>query len=113
MTRLAANRSVARHGELVSGAGTSGRLSFEMAASRGTGSRSPLEGSMEKPSSVEVTITENPGTEALRQRVKPQGSSICAYCGARMPAARLDTTPPADDNRWTPAAPYHTPLAHP
>jgi hypothetical protein len=43
MTRLAAHRRVARHGELVSGAGTSGRLSFGMAASRGAGSRSPLD----------------------------------------------------------------------
>jgi hypothetical protein len=38
----------ARHGERVSGAGTRGRLSFGMAASRGAGSRSPLEGTIEK-----------------------------------------------------------------
>jgi hypothetical protein len=48
-------------------------------------------------------------TEPPRQRVKPVGSSICAYCGQRMPSALLDTTPPADDNRWTAAAPYHAP----
>jgi hypothetical protein len=51
-----------------------------------------------------------PTTEPSRPvRAKPHGSSICAWCGARMPSALLDTTPPVDDNRWTAAAPYHAP----
>jgi hypothetical protein len=42
-------------------------------------------------------------------KVPRESTSLCAYCGARMPSALLDSTPPADDTRWTAAAPYHTP----
>jgi len=41
--------------------------------------------------------------------VKPQSTSICAYCGQRVPSALLDSTPPVNDNRWVIAAPYHAP----
>ena len=42
-------------------------------------------------------------------KVPRESTSLCAYCGARMPSALLDTPPPAGDNRWTAMAPYHAP----
>jgi hypothetical protein len=42
-------------------------------------------------------------------KVPRQSTSLCAWCGMRMPSALLDVTPPVGDNRWTAAAPYHTP----
>jgi hypothetical protein len=52
-----------------------------------------------------------PHMEPPRKRVKVprESTSLCAWCGQRMPSALLDTTPPLGDNRWTAAAPYHTP----
>jgi hypothetical protein len=51
-----------------------------------------------------------PPTEPPRKvKVPRESTSLCAYCGARMAAALLNTTPPLGDNRWTAAAPYHTP----
>ncbi len=51
-----------------------------------------------------------PRAEPSRKLSVPRrGTSICSYCGARMPSVFLTVTPPVDDNRWTIAAPYHTP----
>jgi hypothetical protein len=41
-------------------------------------------------------------------QVTPQGTSICHYCGERMPASRLESTPAVgDDQRWAMITPYH------
>jgi hypothetical protein len=41
-------------------------------------------------------------------QVTPQGTSICHYCGERMPAALLESTPAVDDDqRWAMITPYH------
>jgi hypothetical protein len=65
---------------------------------------------MEQQTDFNFTEGISPRAEPLRKVSVPRrGSSICAYCGMRMPSALLDTRPPADDNRWTIAAPYHAP----
>ena len=50
-----------------------------------------------------------PTTEPTRPGpVTPQGTSICHYCGERMPSALLDSTPAVgDDQRWAMITPYH------
>ncbi len=50
-----------------------------------------------------------PTTEPTRPGpVTPQGTSICHYCGERMPSALLDRTPVVgDDQRWAMITPYH------
>jgi hypothetical protein len=36
------------------------------------------------------------------------GSSICHYCGERIPASLMDSSPSvADDQRWAMITPYH------
>ena len=41
-------------------------------------------------------------------QVTPQGTSICHYCGERMPSSLLDSTPAVgDDQRWAMITPYH------
>jgi hypothetical protein len=38
----------------------------------------------------------------------PHGSSICHYCGERIPSSLMDSTPSvADDQRWAMITPYH------
>ena len=50
-----------------------------------------------------------PRTEPTRPaRTPPQGTSICHYCGERMPSALLESTPAVgDDQRWAMITPYH------
>jgi hypothetical protein len=50
-----------------------------------------------------------PTTEPPRPApVTPQGTSICHYCGERMPSALLESTPAiGDDQRWAMITPYH------
>lgn len=41
-------------------------------------------------------------------KVPRESTSLCAYCGARMPSALLDTTPVTSDLKaWVAAEPYH------
>ena len=43
-------------------------------------------------------------------RAKPQSTSICHYCGRRLPSALMRSTPAVDeDPPWTAIAPYHEP----
>ena len=43
-----------------------------------------------------------------RPRAKPQSTSICHYCGRRLPAALMRSTPGVDeDATWTALTPYH------
>lgn len=38
----------------------------------------------------------------------PPGTSVCHYCGERMPSSLMDSTPAvADDQRWAMITPYH------
>jgi hypothetical protein len=72
-----------------------------------------LEGSMQ-PKQDRFEFDDSPKGHQTEPPHKPvkvprESTSLCAYCGARMPSALLDSTPPADDTRWTAAAPYHTP----
>ena len=50
-----------------------------------------------------------PAAEPTRPSpLTPPGTSMCHYCGERMPAALLDSTPAVDDDqRWAMIAPYH------
>jgi hypothetical protein len=50
-----------------------------------------------------------PRAEPLpKLKVRRQGSSICNYCGRRMPSALLDRTPQvSDDAGWLAITPYH------
>ena len=51
-----------------------------------------------------------PRTEPTRPGRTPtrECTSICHYCGERMPAALLDRTPAVeDDQRWAMITPYH------
>jgi hypothetical protein len=57
----------------------------------------------------EPTPAPRPMKPSIKGRGHRESTSICAYCGMRMPSGLLDTTPPANDNRWVIAAPYHAP----
>jgi hypothetical protein len=50
-----------------------------------------------------------PTTEPTRPGgVTSQGTSMCHYCGERMPSSRLESTPAVgDDQRWAMITPYH------
>jgi hypothetical protein len=55
-------------------------------------------------------LNSEPRIEPSRKISVPRrGSSICAYCGARMPSVFLTVVPPVHDNRWAIAAVYHAP----
>jgi hypothetical protein len=67
---------------------------------------------MEKQTDFEFADVGNAGRRVeppRKVKVRRESSSLCAYCGQRMPSALLDSTPPLGDNRWTAAAPYHAP----